>query len=133
MKIKIFFLISAMNALSYLCFGNCCDECYKNCWNCWEECFGKEDENIKEKFFLEEKKNTKEEFKKFVNKDWLENDEDNAKFKFYEKKQEGNNDADIKVIKYKNGKIKVENFNPENGTGKWALFEIKYKEEEEKE
>ena len=56
MKIKIFFLISAMNALCHLCFGNCCDEC----WNCWKKSFGKEDENKKEKIeeqiFLEEEK-----------------------------------------------------------------------------
>ena len=35
MKIKIFFLISAMNALSYSGYGDCCGDC-------WEECFGKE-------------------------------------------------------------------------------------------
>ena len=124
MKIKIFFLISAMNALSYLCFGNCCDECYKNCWNCWEECFGKEDENIKEKFFLEEKKNTGEEFKKFVSEDWLKEKGNGLKFKIY-KKKEGNNDANIEVVKYKNGKIGVKKFELENDTHKWALFEIK--------
>jgi len=38
MKIKIFFLISAMNALSYSGYGDCCGDC----WDCWEECFGKE-------------------------------------------------------------------------------------------
>ena len=41
MKIKIFFLISAMNALSYSDYGECCD--------CWEECFGNKEENGKEK------------------------------------------------------------------------------------
>ena len=70
MKIKIFFLISAMNALSYLCFGNCCKNCCGDCWdNCGEEGFGKE--NIKENFFLEEKNTDeeikKEEIKNFVN------------------------------------------------------------------
>ena len=40
MKIKIFFLISAMNALSYSGYGDCCE----NCCNCWEECFGKKKE-----------------------------------------------------------------------------------------
>ena len=43
MKIKIFFLISAMNALSYSGYGDCCGDC----WDCWEECFGKKDENGK--------------------------------------------------------------------------------------
>ena len=36
MKIKIFFLISAMNALSYSGYEECCD--------CWEECFGNKKE-----------------------------------------------------------------------------------------
>ena len=127
MKIKIFFLISAMNALSYLCFGNCCDDCCKNCWNCWEEYFGKE---IGNQFFLEGKENPDEEtkeIKKIVNEDWLK--DNNVKFKFYEEKKEENKEADIKVIKYKNGKIGVKKFELENDTHKWALFEIKYKEE----
>ena len=45
MKIKIFFLISAMNALSYSGYGECCGDC-------WEECFGKKKE-------IEENKNKK--------------------------------------------------------------------------
>ena len=48
MKIKIFFLISAMNTLSYSGYGDCCGDC----WDCWEECF----ENKKE---IEENKNKK--------------------------------------------------------------------------
>ena len=137
MKIKIFFLISAMNALSYLCFGNCCKNC---CGDCWKKSFGKEDENKKEKIeeqiFLEEEKG-QEESKNFVNKNWLEKKKPNLKL--YKKTELGGNEK-IKVTKYKNGEIKVENFKPENdtknpetNTHKWALFEIKYKEEEEKE
>ena len=125
MKIKIFFLISAMNALSYSGFGNCCNECCKNYWNCWKKGFGKEDENIKEKFFLEEGKG-QEESKNFVNKNWLEKKKPN--WKLY-KKTASEGEGKIKVTKYKNGKINVENFNPETDTHKWALFEIKYKEE----
>ena len=127
MKIKIFFLISAMNALSYLCFGNCCDECCddccENCWKCWEESFGKG--NIKEKFFLEEKENN-EEIKKFVNENWLNwRKIGDAELKFYEKKHEKDKAEYIEVIKYTNGKIEVKNFNTGNNTQKWALFEIK--------
>ena len=128
MKIKIFFLISAMNTLSYLCFGNCCDEC----WNCWKKSFGKENENKKEKIeeqiFLEEKKSTNEEVKNFVNKNWLE--KKNPNLKLY-KKTESVKEGKIKVTKYKNGEIKIENFSTETNTQKWALFEIKYKEEGE--
>ena len=133
MKIKIVFLISAMNALSYLCFGNCCKNC---CGDCWKKSFGKEDENKKEKIeeqiFLEEEKG-QEESKNFVNKNWLE--KKNPNLKLYKKTELGG-DEKIKVTKYKNGEIKVENFKPENDTKnpetdthKWALFEIKYKEE----
>ena len=129
MKIKIFFLISAMNALSYLCFGNCCDEC----WNCWKKSFGKEDENKKEKIeeqiFLEEEKG-QEESKNFVNKNWLEKKKPNLKLY---KKTELGGDEKIKVTKYKNGEIKIENFSTETNTQKWALFEIKYKKEGGKE
>ena len=132
MKIKIVFLISAMNALSYLCFGNCCDEC----WNCWKKGFGKnkkEDENKKEKIeeqiFLEEEKG-QEESKNFVNKNWLEKKKPNLKLY---KKTESVGDEKIKVTKYTNGEIKIENFSPETNTQKWALFEIKYKKEGEKE
>ena len=130
MKIKIFFLISAMNALSYLCFGNCCDEC----WNCWKKSFGKEDENKKEKIeeqiFLEEEKGEEEEAKNFVNKNWLE--KKNPNLKLYKKTELGG-DEKIKVTKYKNGEIKIENFSTETNTQKWALFEIKYKKEGGKE
>ena len=163
MKIKIFFLISAMNALSYLCFGNCCDEC----WNCWKKGFGKnkkEDEDVKnedekkdengngkseekkkdekekseeneekgkieEQIFLEEKENTEEEVKNFVNKNWLE-EKKKPNLKLY-KKTESVEEGKIKVTKYKNGEIKIENFSTETNTQKWALFEIKYKEEGE--
>ena len=163
MKIKIFFLISAMNALSYLCFGNCCDEC----WNCWKKGFGKnkkEDEDVKnedekkdengngkseekkkdekekseeneekgkieEQIFLEEKENTEEEVKNFVNENWLE-EKKKPNLKLY-KKTESVEEGKIKVTKYKNGEIKIENFSTETNTQKWALFEIKYKEEGE--
>ena len=130
MKIKIFFLISAMNALSYLCFGNCCKNC---CGDCWKKSFGKEDENKKEKIeeqiFLEEEKG-QEESKNFVNKNWLEKKKPNLKLY---KKTESVEEGKIKVTKYKNGEIKVEKFSPETNTQKWALFEIKYKKEGEKE
>ena len=119
-----------MNALSYLCFGNCCDEC----WNCWKKGFGKnkkEDENKKEKIeeqiFLEEEKG-QEESKNFVNKNWLEKKKPNLKLY---KKTESVEEGKIKVTKYKNGEIKIENFSTETNTQKWALFEIKYKEEGE--
>ena len=132
MKIKIFFLISAMNALSYLCFGNCCENCCGDCCgDCGEEGFGKE--NIKENFFLEEKNTDeeikKEEIKNFVNEKWLKKGEDNVKFKIYEEKKERNKGGDIEVIKYINGKIRVKKIKLGTNTHKWALFEIKYKEE----
>ena len=72
MKIKIFFLISAMNALSYLCFGNCC----KNCCNCWEECFGKENEN-------EQKDDNVEDDSENVKKDEKEKSEEDENEGFY--------------------------------------------------
>ena len=89
MKIKIFFLISAMNALSYLCFGNCCE----NCWDCWEECFGKENEN--------EQKD-----------DNVEDDSENVK-----KGNEGKSEEDENEGSYHNASLTIKNFSNINTEG----------------
>jgi len=94
MKIKIFFLISAMNALSYLCFGNCC----KNCCNCWEECFGKENEN--------EQKD-----------DNVEDDSENGKKDENEKSEEDENEGG-----YHNASLTIKNFSNIN-TKEFELIE----------
>ena len=121
MKIKIFFLISAMNALSYLCFGNCCGDCCGDCW--------KKEENGKN-----EKKD------KFVNKNWLDKKEEQGGFvlKLFNKEGEKkykSEDNNITIeLEEKKGKTEIKNSdeikdNLKTDTHKWALFEIKYKEE----
>ena len=156
MKIKIFFLISAMNALSYSGYEECCD--------CWEECFGKKkeieesEENGKKKNHENGKKDENEKSEKddnengneikndnnpeyFVNKHWLNKKKEQGNFflKLFNKEEDKKyKSKDIEIeLKEKEGKTEINISDKKNDlktdTHKWALFEIKYKEEEEAE
>ena len=86
MKIKIFFLISAMNALSYLCFGDYCNNCCDNCYECLKEKKNKNEEINKDKE-IEEYEEIKEDenitIESLVNKSWYESKKENLVLKIF--------------------------------------------------